>query len=240
MISILLALAAAQSAPQAGDRKFNDCAALVKTNPAQALSTANAWRIAGGGLAARECIGLAYVALERWRPAAETFEQAAQLARAAKDGREADFWAKAGNSWIAAEEGEKARRALDAALAAGGLVAGMQGEVHLDRARAGVAVGDLAGARADIDKGLALVPADPFAWYLSAALAMKEGKVARANSDIAKAVELAPNEADILLQAGTIAGHGGDVDKARSFYERAAKAAPDSEAGRAAQAALAG
>jgi len=110
--------------------------------------------------------------------------------------------------------------------------------VHLDRARAGVSMSDLKGARADIQKGLELVPADPMAWYLSAALALREGNMVRANSDIAKAVQLAPDDANVLLQAGTIVGTNGDVEAARTYYARAAKAAPNSEAGRAAKAAL--
>ena len=42
---------------------------------------ANAWRLQGGGLYARQCLGLAYVALERWAPAAEAY-------------------GKSGNKWI--------------------------------------------------------------------------------------------------------------------------------------------
>jgi Tfp pilus assembly protein PilF len=110
--------------------------------------------------------------------------------------------------------------------------------VHLDRARAGVALADLKGARSDIDQGLKLVAADPMAWYLSAALALREGNMARANSDIAKAVQLAPDDSNVLLQAGTIVGTGGDVAAAKAYYARAAKAGPDTEAGRAAKAAL--
>ena len=236
MIAIALALAAAQAVP-ADSAKSMECEALVKTDARQALSTANAWRIGGGGLAARDCIGLAYVALERWAPAAETFEQAAR--QASPGAQQAGFWAKAGNAWLAGDEAEKARKAFDAALAAGGLTAELEGEVRLDRARAGVALEDLTEARSDVNKGLALVPADPFAWYLSAALALKEGNMAKANADMAKAVELAPQEADILLQAGTIAGSSGDTEAARRFYERAAAAAPNSDAGRAAKASLA-
>jgi Flp pilus assembly protein TadD len=102
----------------------------------------------------------------------------------------------------------------------------LQGEVLLDRARASVAAGDPAAARADIDKALALVPTDAFAWYLSAALARRERNVARAKSDIAKSVALAPDDAAILLEAGNIAGLGGDVAAARALYARAARAAP--------------
>lgn len=241
MISLLLALAAAAQAPASNvqERAFQDCAALAKKDAEKAVSLANDWRARGGGVLARQCLGLAYVTLERWAPAATAFEQAALEAETAKDARRADLWVQSGNSWLAANDAAKARKAFDSALAAPSLQAELRGEAHLDRARAGVALGDTAGARADIDKGLALVPADPFAWYLSAALAQREGNLARAKADIAKAVERAPNDADVLLQAGNIAGLSGELDAARSFFERAAKASPDSPAGKAAAAALA-
>lgn len=238
---MLLALAAAaQAAPQGEEAMFKNCTSLVRSKPDQAISTANEWRIKGGGIAARQCLGLAYAALERWAPAAAVFEQAAQEAEARKDARRSDLWVQSGNSWLAADDGEKARKAFDAAIATGQMTPQLRGEVYLDRGRAGVALNDLKGARSDIDKGLELVPADPFGWYLSASLALREGNMARATKDIAQAVKLAPDDANVLLQAGTIAGTGGDIAAAKGFYTRAAKAAPTSEAGKAAQAALAG
>lgn len=241
MIPILLALAAAQAAPSPDttDDRFRRCADLARTEPERAVDTAEAWRAAGGGLQARQCLGLAFAALERWPAAATAFEQAALAADADRDPGGADFWVQAGNSWLAAGDPAKARKAFDAALAAVSLSPELRGEVHLDRARAAVATGDLAGARADLDKGLELVPGDPFGWYLSAALARRQSDLGRAQDDIAKAVSLAPQDSAILLEAGNIAGLSGESEAALGLYARAARAAPDSEAGRAAAAALA-
>jgi tetratricopeptide (TPR) repeat protein len=236
---ILLALAALQAAPAASATTPDSCAALVKSAPEKAIETANAWRAAGGGVSARMCLGLGYVALERWAPAATAFEQAAADAETAKDGRRADLLVQAGNAHLAAGDAAAAKRLLDSALVAGIASPELRGEVHLDRARAAVALGDLAGARADIDQATRLVPSDPAAWLLSSALALREEKVARAQADIAKAIGIAPNDADVLLQAGTVAGISGEVEEARTLYARAAKAAPDSPAGKAAAAALA-
>jgi tetratricopeptide (TPR) repeat protein len=237
VIPFLLALAAAAQNPAAPG--VDSCAALVKTAPEKAVEMANDWRLKGGGLKARQCLGLAYAKLERWAPAATAFEQAAMEAEAAKDAGRADFWVQSGNSWLAAGDHAKARKAFDAALAIPALTAGLRGEVHLDRARASVAAGDLASARSDIDQGLKLVANDPFAWFLSSALALREEKIGRAKEDIAKAVSLAPDDADVLLQAGTVAGVSGEVVAAQSFYEKAALLAPGSAPGKAAQAALA-
>ena len=237
MISLLLALAAVQ-APQGAEARYRSCTAEAAGNPERAISTANRWRIEGGGLAARQCLGLAYVGLARWASAATVFEQAAREAADARDARVSDLWVQAGNAWLAGDEGAKARAAFDAALGTAHLTPAMRGEVHLDRARAGVALDDLNGARADLDKGLELVPADPFGWYLSSALALRMGQNDRAKADITKAVDLAPTDAELLLQAGTVAGTSGDHGAARSFYERAYAAAPNSRAGQAAQKAL--
>lgn len=240
MTLILMAMALAQSAPAATSEEaaYRDCTALVKSDPQKAIASASAWRLKGGGSLARVCLGLAYVELGRWAPAATAFEQAARAAETSQDPRRSDFWVQSGNAWLAADDAAKALIAFDAALATTSLTPELRGEVHLDRARAHVALGNLPPARADIDKGLQLVAKDPFAWYLSAALAIREGNMARAVADIAKSVELAPDDPTVLLQAGTIAGTTGDVALARQRYAQVVKLAPNSEAGRAAQAAL--
>ncbi|HEX8376013.1 MAG TPA: tetratricopeptide repeat protein [Geminicoccaceae bacterium] len=241
MTLFLLALAAAAPAGPADPAadQFRACTALVRESPERAAATADAWRLKGGGREARQCLGLAYSAAGRWAPAATAFEQAARDAELTRDASSADFWAQSGNAWLAGGEAANAIKAFDAALATSSLQAELRGEVHLDRARAGVALGDLAGARADLNKGLALVPADPLGWYLSAALARRQSDLPRARADIAKAVELAPREARILLEAGNIAGVSGDLPAARAFYARAAHSDPQGEPGRAAAAALA-
>ncbi|MEA3000519.1 MAG: hypothetical protein QOH04_191 [Sphingomonadales bacterium] len=240
MTPILLALAAAAPGPTpAIPASFKACAELVRSAPERAAPAAAEWFAKGGGLDALNCRGLALAELERWSDAAAAFEQAALQAEQAKDRRRADFRVESGNAWLAAGDPARARAAFDAALATNLMTPPLQGEVLLDRARAGVAAGDPAAARTDIDKALALVPTDPFAWYLSAALSRRERNVARAKSDIAKAAALAPDDAAILLEAGNIAGLGGDVPAARGFYARAAKAAPDTSIGRSAEAALA-
>ena len=238
MVPILIALAAAAQAAPA-QMTAEQCTALAKSDAARAVQAATDWGAKGGGLAARQCLGLAYSNQERWDSAATAFEQAAVEASGANDGRGADLWVQSGNAWLAANDPAKARTAFDAALAAPSLAPALRGETHFDRARARVALGDVAGARADIDEGLKLVPSNPFGWYLSAALAQRQGQIARARTDIAKALEGAPDDADILLLAGNIAGMAGENDEARGFHARAAQAAPDSEAGRAASIALA-
>ena len=165
MISLLLLGAAAATSGDAA--RFEACAVLALNNPARALDEAGAWRLAGGGVLARQCLGLAYAAQKRWQPAAAAFEQAARAAEAANDGRAARLWAQAGNAALAGSDAVKAGSYFDAALASAALTGAEAGEAHLDRARARFAAGDNKAARNDLNAALRLVPADPLGWLLS-------------------------------------------------------------------------
>lgn len=245
MIPLLMAVVAFQNVPstppvdEAADLRFRACTAQVRTDAERAIEEASAWQAQGGGFHARQCLGLAYVALERWAEAAGVFEQAAREAEAAQAPHRADLWVQAGNAWLAAGDTTRALSALDSALATSSLTDELRGEVHLDRARVLVQTGNHSGARQDLDRALQLVPGDPMAWYLSAALAQRRNDLTRAQADIQRAMQLAPNEPDIMLLAGTLAGLGGNMTEAERLYRLVVQRAPDSEAGRAAQASLA-
>lgn len=245
MILPLLLLAASTPQPLAklpgGDKaRFEACATLAKSDPARAVAEAEAWEKQAGNLPARHCLGLAYVAAERWVPAATVFTRAATAAESANDPRAAMLWTQAGNAALAGDEAGLARTALDRALKLeGGLSDVMRGEAWLDRARADVALGDLAGARADLDKGLLLAPDDPFAWLLSATLARRQEDMARAARDISTAAKLAPDDAGVALEAGNIAIAAGAEPAARLAWEKAKGLAPNDPAGKAAAAQLA-
>ncbi|MEA3063976.1 MAG: hypothetical protein QOJ27_411, partial [Sphingomonadales bacterium] len=220
-------------------RRYRNCLALARSAPAQAVGQAQAWLGTGGGVDAAHCLGLAWSAQEKWPEAAAAFEAAAKDSESRQDRRRGDLLVEAGNAWLAAGDSARAGTAFEAALATRLLAPQLEGEVHVDLARAAVARGDLAAARLQVDKGLALVPGDAFAWYVSAALARRGNDLPRAREHIAKAAGLAPDDAAILLEAGNIAGLSGEREAALGLYARAARVAPDSDAGKAAKAALA-
>ena len=240
MISFLLALAAAPAGPvDTPQNRYRACLALARSAPERAVGQAQAWLGSGGGVDAAQCLGLAWSSQEKWSEAAAAFDAAARDADNRQDRRRGDLLVEAGNAWLAAGDPAKAGKAFEAALASGLLAPALQGEVHLDLGRAAVALNDPGGARAHIDKGLAMVPGDAFGWYLSAALARRQNDLPLAREHIAKAASLAPDDAAILLEAGNIAGVSGEKDAALGLYARAARLAPESEAGKAARAALA-
>jgi len=170
--------------------------------------------------------------------AAQAFEQAA-LASPAKDPGQARLWAAAGNMWIAAGQPGKAAVALDRALALPGLRAEQRGETLLDRARAAEAQDDLRTARAKLTEAASTISADPFYWYFSAALAIREGDKSTAQSAINRALALVPSDPTVLFEAGHVAHFVGDEAKAREYWMRAAAADPNGPVGKSAKSALA-
>jgi Tfp pilus assembly protein PilF len=168
--------------------------------------------------------------------AAQSFEQAALAAPA---GPEKDrLLAAAGNMWIAANEPGKAALALDKALAGTGLQAEQRGEALLDRARAAEAQNDLKVARARVNEAAKTISEDPFLWYFSAALAIREGDSATAKSSIGKALALAPDGPTVLFEAGHVFQFAGDTESARTYWKRAAERDPNGKSGTAARQAL--
>lgn len=165
--------------------------------------------------------------------AAQGFEEAAKAA-SDKDPKTARMWAAAGNLWIAAKQPGKAALDLDKALALPGLEAEQRGEALLDRARAAEAQDDLKTARTKVNEAAQTISADPFLWYFSAALAIRENDPATAQLAIGKALTLAPSDPTILFEAGHVADFAGDDEKARSYWMRAAASDPNGEIGKAA------
>lgn len=230
--------AAAGPPPSPAEARYDACVALVERDPARALAEAEGWRLSGGGVPARQCAGLAYAAQQRFPAAATAFEQAAREAENRHDARVVLLWVQAGNAALAGGDPGRARGFLDAALARGELAGDMAGEAYLDRARARVALGDMTGARNDLDQAVMLVPADPLGWLLSATLARKMGDLPRARTDIAEAFKRSPDDAGVALEAGNIALLSGHDDAARTAWQAAVANQPGSPAARSAAEAL--
>ena len=239
ILLFLLAQAAVPSGPAApiADR-YEHCLDRAKSDPSAAEAEAGQWQLAGGSFFASQCLGMAYANEARWSAAAASFETAARAAEKAGDTRGANYWAQAGNAWLAASDASKARAALDAAVSGGTLKGQELGEAHLDRARAMVAGGDPEGARDDLDRALTEVPADPLAWLLSATLARREQQMPRAKTDIAEALRLGGDDPSVQLEAGNIAAQAGDEAGAKAAWRQAVTLRPDSASGKAAAAAL--
>lgn len=170
--------------------------------------------------------------------AAQAFEQAAN-AQSENETEKARLWAAAGNMWIAANQPGKAALALDKALTGTGLQAEQRGEALLDRARAAEAQNDLKMARSKVTEAARTVSEDPFLWYFSAALAIRENDAVTAKEAIGKALTLEPNNPTVLFEAGHVYHFAGDLAAARDYWSRASAADPKGKSGQAAREALA-
>ena len=173
----------------------------------------------------------------RFAEAAAAFEQAAELSQSGDPARDRAL-AAAGNMWIAAGQPGKAAVVLDRALAGGGLRAEQHGLALLDRARAAEAQGDLKTARAKINEAAKTIGEDPYLWYFSAAISLREEDIPAAKSSINRALAMVPDSAEVLFEAGHIAQAGGENAQARDYWNRAIKADPNGPTGKAARQAL--
>ena len=216
ILSLALALAAAQPAPAPAQPSCP----TVLTHEAQS------------------CRAIAASKAGRFAEAATSFEGAADLAPARDPARDRAL-AAAGNMWIAAGQPDKAAVALDKALAGTGLQAEQHGLALLDRARAAEAQGDLKTARAKLNEAAKTISEDPYLWFFSAAVALREKDIPTAKSSINRALAMVPRSPELLFEAGHIAKAAGEDAQARDYWTKAAAADPTGPAGKAAREALA-
>ena len=184
------------------------------------------------------CLAVDHQRAGRFAEAATEFEKGAGMLKPG-DPASDRMLAAAGNMWIAAGQAGKAALALDRALAGTGLLADQRGEALLDRARAAEAQGDLKTARTKVKAAAESIGDDPFLWYFSAALAIRENDTATAKLAIGRALTLAPNDPTILFEAGHVFHFAGDDARARDYWSRAAAADPKGKPGDSARRALA-
>ena len=173
----------------------------------------------------------------KFADAATGFESAAGLAKPGDPAADR-MLAAAGNMWIAAGQPGKAALALDRALTGSGLLADQRGLALLDRARAAEAQGDLKTARTKLNLAIPSISEDPFLWYFSAALAIRENDPASAKVAINRALTMIPNDPSVLFEAGHVYQFAGEDSKARDYWTRAIAADPKGPSGQAARRAL--
>ncbi|SIN68744.1 Tetratricopeptide repeat-containing protein [Parasphingorhabdus marina DSM 22363] len=233
---ILLSTAPAElAAPMTmSEVRFNECVDLAIDDPASGILEANSWRIEGGGFLARHCLGFAYAEQFQWEQATTAFVEAAREAELAKYSRTANFWAQAGNAALASGKADKALEYLNAALVQGTLEGLYKGEVHLDLARAHVALNDYPAAKKELAEAHKLAPQDPLGWLLSATLARRMDDLALATSDIAVAAQLAPRDPAIALEAGNISYKAGNIENAKAHWQQAIEIDAESRPAKAA------
>jgi tetratricopeptide (TPR) repeat protein len=240
MLAAALLLAAAAPAALPVDTeasRYRACLATAGAEPKVAITEATKWLGAGGGIPARHCLALAYLADRQFAPATLTLTQAARAAEAAKAPQAAALWSQAGNAALAGGDANQALGYFTTSLAAGA-TAPENAATLIDRARAFVELKRDKEARASLDASLALDPAPGAGWLLRATLERRGGDLGAAERDILAAAQRGPDDADVSLEAGNIAALQGKLDLARQAWTAAMTFAPGSPAGVAANEAL--
>lgn len=188
--------------------------------------------------AAQSCRAIDASKAGRFAEAAAAFESVAELTPSGDPARDRAL-AAAGNMWIAAGQPGKAAVALDKALAGTGLQAEQHGLALLDRARASESQGDLKTARAKVTEAAKTISEDPYLWFFSAALAIREEDIPTAKSSINRALAMVPDSPEVMFEAGHVFHAAGEDGKARDYWNKAIAADPNGPAGKAARQALA-
>lgn len=236
ILAALLLAAATPRDPRDADR-YRACLATAGAEPGVAVTEALRWRGAGGGVPARHCLALAYLAQKQFAGAALELAGAAREAEATRDPLTADLWGQAGVAALAGGDAAAAVAHLTSGIAAAsGAVP--RAALLTDRARALVEQNRLVDARADLDTATRLDASVADAWLLRATLARRTGDLKTAEASLIEAAQRAPGDADVRLEAGNIAAAQGRTDLARAAWSAVVASSPGTPAAIAAQASL--
>lgn len=239
MLLPLLLLIAATDADRG---RYAACLALTRSDPAQAIATAQAWRVENGGTGALHCLALAQFARRDFAAAFAAFDGAVAASQTAGDGQAIVLLGQAADAALAVDQPERALTYLDRALASGGELTALspraEAALRVTRAEALVDLKRDKDAAVDLARATSLDSTVADGWLLRATLARRMGDMALAESAILKAAEQTPESAEVQYEAGLIAAVKGNIDLAKAAWTAATNVDPDSVAGQAAAKAL--
>ena len=196
---------------------YDDCVALVATEPGRAEVEAQRWVQAGGGSPARHCRALALLAQGAERRAAELMVAIAADDRTLPDEVRSEMLVEAGDIFLGLGD-----LALGSAVATRALLLARKPRAALSlSARIKADQGDWQGAVNDLDGALAAGEPDAGLLVLRASARLHIGEHVAARADLSLAAEIAPDLASVWLERGTLEALSGDRDAARAAWLRA-------------------
>jgi tetratricopeptide (TPR) repeat protein len=189
--------ATAPSAAPADQARLDACIARVEEDAESAYEMAMAWAYEERAREARWCAAQALVKLGRAEEAARRLETLAGDRGWPEDNR-LDAYSQAGNAWLIAGNGARAREAFNHAVR----LSDGHPDALIDRARAYAMSADWPRAEEDLSAALDKRPEDPLALMLRATARMKRGAFDLAVKDAEDAVRLDPRNVDALVARG--------------------------------------
>ncbi len=196
---------------------YDDCVALVATDPARAEVEAQRWAQAGGGTPARHCRALALLAQGAGRRAAELMVAIAADDRTLPDQVRSELLIEAGEIYLGLGELDLGRSVASRAL----LLARAPRAALTLSARLKAARGDWRGAVDDLDGALARGEPDAGLLVLRASARLHLGERAAALGDLLQAAEIAPELPSVWLERGALEAVDGNRDAARAAWLKA-------------------
>jgi len=229
VLGLFLVAQAARAAQPAAEfdtsGRYQQCAAMTKTDAQGAYNQALAWHSAGGGASAEHCGALALVQLGRYSEAAPQLDRLAQRLDL-KAALRAQLYDQEGNAWLLAQDAERAAAAFTNALA----LVPQDVDTLADRARARAMRKDWTGAERDLSSALGLDGNRADLLVLRASARHAGGKLAEARADIERALQVYPDYGDALVERGAMRFEDGDVKGADADWRMVVKLAPRSRA----------
>ncbi|WP_237182108.1 tetratricopeptide repeat protein [Roseomonas marmotae] len=205
--------------------EYDTCLALLRSEPEDALSMAEAWEQHGGGEGARHCTALAMLALGEPERAAGRLERLASESKAGRVARAA-VYAQAVQAWTMAGQPGRAYAASTLALT----LSPEDPALLVDRALAAASLNRYGEALLDLNHALKLEPGRTDTLVFRAAALRHLDRVGEAMSDVEAALSRDPEHPEALLERGILKQLQGDTAGARADWRRVLDSAPDSAA----------
>jgi len=208
---------------------YRSCISASNLNPSAALSDAETWVKAGGGVPAQHCAALALVDLKRYAEAGQRLDKIAADRGVPDVSFRAALYDQAGNAWLLAGNAAHAVQSFQAALA---LSAG-DADLFADLARAQAMRHDWHEADLDLNAALQVSPrrADLLVLRASARRALEH--YAEARADVELALKLKPGDSNALVESGLLRKQLGDLGGAKRDFEAALRTASGETAAQA-------
>jgi tetratricopeptide (TPR) repeat protein len=204
--------------------QYEQCLAMLPTDPAGARDMAETWQSHDGGEAATHCLALSKIELGDPQGGAEMLEALATSSHA-PDAARAEVFDQADEAWLVAGDENRAFAAATLALTL------LPDDVDLlvNHAVAAGALQRYADAQADLSRALDLDPKRTDALVLRGSAWRHLGRLDLAQADVGRALAADPDDTEALLERGILRQRANDEAGAREDWERAISLAPDTD-----------
>jgi tetratricopeptide (TPR) repeat protein len=201
---------------------YENCMAMLASDPAGADTFADAWEATGGGEGATHCHALAQIALGDVETGADMLEKLAANSKASAVAR-ATVYGQADQAWLLAGDADRAYGAATLALS----LSSDDADLLIDRATAAIALARWDDAADDVTRALEIDGKRSDALVLRGIARRQTGHLDQAQDDIDRAFALDPENPEAFLERGVLRQRRGDRAGAHQDWVEAMALAPD-------------